>query len=82
MTVREHLIAEIGTLPNSLVVQALALIRFLKIDYLRRQSALESDRLCRPRSGRSPLRHVGAWVGDDLRDCLEEVRATRGEVEF
>jgi len=42
MTVRERLIAEVGDLPNGLVVQALALIQFLKVNYLRCQTALES----------------------------------------
>lgn len=82
MTVRERLIAEVGELPNGLVVQALALIQFLKTDYLRRQTALASGSFYRPRSGRSPIRHAGTWVGDDLPDCLDLVRSSRGEAEF
>jgi hypothetical protein len=78
MTVRERLMAEIGDLPNGLVVQALALIQFLKVDYLRRQTALASGGFYRPRSGRSPLRHAGKWAGDDLLDCLDLIRSNRG----
>lgn len=28
------------------------------------------------------LRHAGKWVGDDLKDCLEMVYASRGNAEF
>ena len=33
-------------------------------------------------SGKSVLRHVGKWVGDDLPDCLEMVYASRGLAKF
>jgi hypothetical protein len=33
----------------------------------------------RPASGRSLLRHAGAWVGDDLEECLTEARANRNK---
>jgi hypothetical protein len=36
----------------------------------------------REASGRSLLRHAGTWVGDDLEECLEIVRSTRGPAEF
>lgn len=28
------------------------------------------------------LRHAGQWVGDDLKDCLEIVYASRGHAKF
>lgn len=36
----------------------------------------------RPASGRSLLRHVGTWQGDDFEDCLRSVVESRGQVEF
>jgi len=34
----------------------------------------------RPASGRSILRHVGKWEGDDLEDCLKLMYETKGKV--
>ncbi len=36
----------------------------------------------RPASGRSFLRHVGAWQGDDFEERLQSVVESRGPVEF
>ena len=36
----------------------------------------------RPASGRSILRHVGTWQGDDFEECLQAVVASRGSAEF
>ena len=36
----------------------------------------------RPASGRSFLRHVGIWQGDDFEECLQSVVESRGPVEF
>ncbi len=36
----------------------------------------------RPASGRSLLRHVGTWQGDDFEECLRSVTDSRGPVEF
>jgi hypothetical protein len=36
----------------------------------------------RPASGRSLLRHIGAWSGDDLDDCLREVVDSRAPALF
>ena len=33
-------------------------------------------------SGRSFLRHVGTWQGDDFEECLRSVVESRGPVEF
>ena len=33
-------------------------------------------------SARSLLKHAGKWTGNDLEKCMEEVYASRGEVEF
>lgn len=34
----------------------------------------------RPASGKSILRHGGAWEGDDLEDCLQLMYDNRGKV--
>lgn len=36
----------------------------------------------RPASGRSLLRHVGTWAGDDLKECLRVVEETRSPTKF
>ena len=36
----------------------------------------------RPASGRSILRHVGKWQGDDLEECLQMVYDSRGNTQF
>ena len=36
----------------------------------------------RPASGRSLLRHVGTWQGDDFEEYLQAVVASRGSAEF
>lgn len=36
----------------------------------------------RPASGRSLLRHVGTWQGDDFEERLQSVVESRGPVEF
>ncbi len=45
-------------------------------------AAAEENRSFRPASGRSLLRHVGTWEGDDLQECLEAVIASRSQVRF
>ena len=36
----------------------------------------------RPASGRSILRHVGTWQGNDFEECLQAVVASRGSTQF
>jgi uncharacterized protein (DUF433 family) len=36
----------------------------------------------RPASGRSILRHVGKWQGDDFEECLQMVYDSRGNTQF
>ena len=42
----------------------------------------ENNGSYREASGRSLLRHVGTWVGDDFEECREIVYQTRGLTEF
>lgn len=42
----------------------------------------EKTPVFREASGRSLLGHAGAWVGNDLEECLEIVRSTRSPTKF
>ena len=74
MTVKELLIKEIDTLSEVQLANALDLVRSLK--------SHEAKPPHRKGSGKSVLRHVGKWVGDDLQECLEMVYASRGLAKF
>ncbi len=74
MTVKELLIYEIDSMSEIQIVNALDLIRTLKVQDVKPPH--------RKGSGRSVLRHVGKWVGDDLPECLELVYASRGMAKF
>jgi hypothetical protein len=78
MTVKELLIHEIDTMSDLEIVNALDLIRSLRSQ----AKAQESKPPHRKGSGKSVLRHVGKWVGDDLPECLEMVYASRGAAKF
>ena len=78
MTVKELLIHEIDTMSDLEIVNALDLIRALRSQ----TKTQESKPPHRKGSGKSVLRHVGKWVGDDLPDCLEMVYASRGLAKF
>ena len=46
------------------------------------KQSTNTEQSYRPASGRSILRHVGTWAGDDFEECLEMVYATRGKAKF
>jgi hypothetical protein len=81
MTTKELLIQEIETLPPELLTEALNLIRSIKHNYTKPPSDQE-QLTYRPASGRSILRHAGTWEGDDFKECLQSVYATRGKAKF
>ncbi|MTJ50289.1 hypothetical protein [Dolichospermum sp. UHCC 0259] len=74
MTTKELLIQEISSMSEIELIQTLNIIRSIK----QKESKLPH----RPGSGKSILRHVGKWVGDDLKECLEIVQSSRGIAEF
>ena len=106
MTIKELLLQEIESTPETLLAETLDFLRFLKtkqdtekpeIQSLRNElqaagsteqtdsketSTESSQHLYRPASGRSILRHVGKWAGDDFEECLQQVYATRGKAKF
>jgi hypothetical protein len=102
MTIKELLLQEIESTPESLLGETLNFLRYLKtkqpeIQSLPQESQAEitteqidlnetstdnSQQSYRPASGRSILKHVGTWAGDDLEECLQSVYATRGKAKF
>lgn len=56
--------------------------RRVRLTVLPSQPAAEKSGPFRGASGRSLLRHVGTWQGDDFEECLQSVIASRGPVEF
>ena len=43
---------------------------------------IENESLPKKSSGKSLLKHAGAWVGDAFNECLKEVHDARGNAEF
>ncbi len=102
MTIKELLLQEIESTPESLLGETLNFLRSLKtkqpeIQSLPQESQAEvrteqidlnktstdnSQQSYRPASGRSILKHVGTWAGDDLEECLQSVYASRGKAKF
>ncbi|GAA6614838.1 DUF2281 domain-containing protein [Scytonema sp. NUACC26] len=89
MTIKEQLLQEIESSPDSILAETL--------DFLRRLKTKETEAKAKPEAlefaahtpvtstGRSLLEHlktIGKWEGDDLQDCLRLVIATRGKAKF
>ncbi len=83
MTIKEQLLQEIESTPDTLLAETLDFLRFLKTKQdLEKPEAAESQQPYRPASGRSILKHAGTWAGDDLEECPQQVYATRGKAKF
>jgi hypothetical protein len=74
VTVKELLVRELDSMSEVQLANALNLIRSLKSHEVKPPHRIGS--------GKSVLRHVGKWVGDDLQECLEMVYASRGLAKF
>jgi hypothetical protein len=46
------------------------------------ETYMEKRAAFRPASGRSLLRHLGKWQGEDFEKCLNSASGSRGSVEF
>ena len=94
MTIKEILLQEIESSPESLLEETLDFLLFLKT----KQTAVTQDSHSphiqptenstdnsqlpyRPASGRSILRHAGTWQGDDFQECLQAVYDNRSQIE-
>jgi len=94
MTIKEQLLQEIESTPDTLLAETLDFLRFLKTKRdleksevvstapTQTDSTKNSQKPYRSASGRSILRHAGTWAGDDFEECLEQVYATRGKAKF
>jgi hypothetical protein len=71
---KNQLIQELEELPTDLLTQTLDFVTFLKTK--QSQNVQESSET-RPSTATSLLKHTGTWTGDDIRECLEDVRALR-----
>ncbi len=78
MTVKELLLKEIESLPDSLLTEALELMQELKTK--KHQTTNNNSTVIA--SGGSILKHAGKWVGDDFAECLDFVYASRGKAKF
>jgi len=81
-SVKELLHQAIEALPEELAAETLDFVEFIQARRTQSKSETEEKLPYRPASGRSVLRHVGKWAGDDLQECLEAARASRGLTEF
>jgi hypothetical protein len=90
MTLKELLIKEIESTPDTILAETLDFLCFLKTKETQIQTNLK---LPKPNitqipgnsTGSSLLEHlktIGTWEGDDLQDCLQLVYATRGKAKF
>ncbi|MEO0969854.1 MAG: DUF2281 domain-containing protein [Cyanobacteria bacterium J06639_18] len=89
MTIKELLIQEIESSPDSLLEETLDFLRFLKTKETQETSKSEvpdSTTYTPVKStGSSLVEHlktIGKWEGDDLEECLKLVYATRGKAKF
>jgi hypothetical protein len=71
---RNQLLQELDELPTHLLTQTLDFITFLKTK--QNQNVQESSET-RPSTATSLLKYAGTWAGDDIQECLEDVRALR-----
>jgi hypothetical protein len=89
MTIKEQLLKEIESAPENLLPEILNFLLFLKTKPIQTQAETHVDNANKQTplksTGRSLLEHlktIGTWEGDDLKECLEIVYATRGKAKF
>ncbi|MFM5889938.1 MAG: hypothetical protein ACKOQS_16880 [Dolichospermum sp.] len=74
MTFKEQLVTEIESMTEEQIAEVLIMIKNMKIKKAKTPQ--------HQGSGKSILRHVGKWQGDDLKVCLQAVYDSRGLAEF
>ncbi|MEA5554048.1 DUF2281 domain-containing protein [Anabaena cylindrica UHCC 0172] len=89
MMLKELLLQEIESTPDSILAETLDFLRFLKAKETQTQPKVEvAEEPTHTRvnsTGNSLLEHlktIGKWEGDDLQECLQLVYATRGKAKF
>ncbi len=91
MTIKELLLQEIESTPETVLGETLNFLRFLKTKQPTNHEPNANNQIfIEPQTpihstGRSLLEHlktIGNWEGDDFEECLEMVYATRGKANF
>ncbi len=88
MTIKELLLQEIESTPDTILAETLDFLRFLKTKETQTHALPEAESTTNTTvnsTGRSLLEHlktIGKWSGDDLQECLQLVYATRGKAKF
>jgi hypothetical protein len=93
MTIKEQLLQEIESSPDTILTETLDFLRFLKtkeaINEVQNNSPITHQTKAPLESasttGRSFLEHlktIGKWEGDDLEECLSLIYASRGKAKF
>jgi sporulation-control protein spo0M len=72
MNLKEQLLQEIEALPSDRLAEALTFVQSLQI----KPSTTSA------KSFLAYLKEIGTWSGDDLQECLEAVKNSRGEAQF
>jgi hypothetical protein len=89
LTIKEQLLKEIELAPENLLAEILDYLRFLKTKAIQTPAETHADdankQIPLKSTGRSLLEHlktIGTWEGEDLKECLEIVYASRGKAKF
>jgi len=88
MTLKELLIKEIESTPDTILAETLDFLCFLKTKETQIQTNSQLPNITQSSensTGRSLLEHlktIGKWEGDDLQNCLQLVYGTRGKAKF
>ncbi|WP_315784040.1 DUF2281 domain-containing protein [Fischerella sp. JS2] len=88
MTIKQQLLQEIESTPDTILAETLDFLRFLKTKETQTRTFLEAESITDTlvnSTGRSLLEHlktIGKWSGDDLQEYLQLVYATRGKAKF
>ncbi len=80
MSTKELLLQEVESMSEVQLAEMLAIAHALKMGQLPIKPEPKPPH--RKGSGKSILRHAGKWVGNDLKERLEMVYASRGLAEF
>ncbi|MDJ0616354.1 MAG: DUF2281 domain-containing protein [Calothrix sp. MO_192.B10] len=89
MTIKEQLLQEIESTPDTILAEILDFLRFLKTKGTPTppqpsppESATHSPVNSTGHSLLEHLKTIGKWEGDDLQECLQLVIASRGKAKF
>jgi len=83
MTLKEQLLQELESTPETLILQTLTFLRFLKTHP--NQDSASSKIKQFTSTGQSLLEHlktIGKWEGDDFEECLQVTRDNRLPAKF